>query len=108
MIQGERDGHERNGPRETAVSDRRYASRVPDAVKVRAKTLRPGGGLRSRWRTEDGRILERDRLHDTVEVYDRLAASTWASSILGTVGRSDRPTRPAPWSPEDDVPRRDL
>src|SRR6266513_429258 len=42
----------------------------PDAQKVRAKTPRPGGGRRSRWKTEDGRIIERDRLHDTVEVYD--------------------------------------
>jgi hypothetical protein len=42
----------------------------PDARKVRAKTPRPGGGRRSRWKTEDGRIIERDRLHDTVEVYD--------------------------------------
>jgi hypothetical protein len=41
-----------------------------DAQKVRAKTPRPGGGRRSRWKTEDGRIIERDRLHDTVEVYD--------------------------------------
>ena len=42
----------------------------PDAAKVRAKTPRPGGGLRSRWKTADGRIIERDRLHNTVEVYD--------------------------------------
>jgi hypothetical protein len=42
----------------------------PDAQKVRAKTPRPGGGRRSRWKTEDDRIIERDRLHDTVEVYD--------------------------------------
>jgi hypothetical protein len=42
----------------------------PDAQKVRAKTPRPGGGRRSRWKTADGRIIERDRLHDTVEVYD--------------------------------------
>jgi hypothetical protein len=42
----------------------------PDAQKVQAKTPRPGGGLRSRWKTADGRIIERDRLHDTVEVYD--------------------------------------
>src|SRR6266566_8183941 len=41
-----------------------------DATKVRAKTPRPGGGRRSRWKAEDGRIIERDRLHDTVEVYD--------------------------------------
>jgi Cytotoxic len=63
--------------------DRRGTSRVrrpfpaedtlpgfPDAQKVRAKTPRPGGGRRSRWKTADGRIIERDRLHDTVEVYD--------------------------------------
>jgi Cytotoxic len=31
---------------------------------------RIGGGLRSRWKDERGRILERDYLHDTVEVYD--------------------------------------
>ena len=38
----------------------------PDAAKIRAKTPRPGGGLRSRWRTVDGRIVVRDRLHGTV------------------------------------------
>jgi len=42
----------------------------PDAQKVRAKTPRLGGGRPSRWKTEDHRIIERDRLHDTVEVYD--------------------------------------
>jgi hypothetical protein len=42
----------------------------PDAQKVRAKTLRLGGGRQSRWKTEDGRIIERDRLRETVEVYD--------------------------------------
>jgi hypothetical protein len=26
--------------------------------------------MRSRWKTTDGRIIERDRLHETVEVYD--------------------------------------
>ena len=42
----------------------------PEAYKTRAKTPRSGGGRRSRWKTEDGRIIERDYLHDTVEVYD--------------------------------------
>jgi Cytotoxic len=42
----------------------------PDAQKARAKTPRAGGGRRSRWKTEDGTIIERDYLHDTVEVYD--------------------------------------
>jgi len=42
----------------------------PDAQKAHAKTPRSGGGRRSRWIAEDGRILERDYLHDTVEVYD--------------------------------------
>jgi hypothetical protein len=42
----------------------------PDAHKSRAKTPRGGGGLRSRWKDEGGRIIERDYLHDTVEVYD--------------------------------------
>ena len=42
----------------------------PGAEKSRAMTLRPGGGRRSRWKTEDGMIIERDYLHDTVEVYD--------------------------------------
>jgi hypothetical protein len=37
---------------------------------LRAKTPRPGGGRRSRWKTQDGRIIERDRLRDTVEVDD--------------------------------------
>jgi len=56
----------------------------PDAQKVRAKTPRPGGGRRSRWKMEDGRIIERDRLHETVEVYDPSAEDTSASSIPGT------------------------
>ncbi len=44
----------------------------PGAYKSRAKTPRSGGGRRSRWKTEDGRIIERDYLHDTVELYDSL------------------------------------
>lgn len=42
----------------------------PEAHKSRAKTPRSGGGRRSRWKTADGTIIERDYLHNTVEVYD--------------------------------------
>ena len=42
----------------------------PGAHKSRAMTPRSGGGRRSRWKTDDGTIIERDYLHDTVEVYD--------------------------------------
>jgi hypothetical protein len=33
-------------------------------------TPRSRAGHRSRWKTDDGTIIERDYLHDTVEVYD--------------------------------------
>jgi hypothetical protein len=42
----------------------------PGTQKSRAKTPRAGGGYRSRWKDEDGKIIERDYLHNTVEVYD--------------------------------------
>jgi Cytotoxic len=42
----------------------------PTAVKTHGKTPRMGGGRRSRWKMPDGTILERDYLHNTVEVYD--------------------------------------
>src|SRR5579863_4522596 len=68
----------------------------PDAQKVRAKTPRPGGGRRSRWKTEDGRIIERDRLRDTVEVYDPSGRRH-----LGEFDPWDgRQIGPAPWSRE--------
>ena len=42
----------------------------PGAHKSRAMTPRSGAGRRSRWKTDDGTIIERDYLHDTVGVYD--------------------------------------
>jgi hypothetical protein len=42
----------------------------PDAKKAPPKTTRAGGGRRTRWKTADGTILERDYLHNTVEIYD--------------------------------------
>jgi hypothetical protein len=41
----------------------------PSARKVRGKTWF-AGGLRRRWRTADGLILEWDYQHGTVEAYD--------------------------------------
>jgi hypothetical protein len=43
----------------------------PRASKASPKTPRPGGGLRHRWIDDDGRILEWDYQHGTVEQYDK-------------------------------------
>lgn len=43
----------------------------PGARRARSKTPVPGGGLRRRWKDEDGMIYEWDYQHGTVEVYDR-------------------------------------
>jgi hypothetical protein len=65
----------------------------PDAQKLRAKTPRPGGGLRSRWKTADGRIVERDRLHDTAEVKPaRSDALRGALTVMYRVVTYDRTT----------------
>ena len=66
----------------------------PDAYKVRAKTPRPGGGRRSRWRPADGRIIERDRLHDTVEVYDPTGRRHLGEFDPVERQRAGRPGRP--------------
>lgn len=43
----------------------------PDARRVRPKTpVKGGGGLRKRWKTDDGTIIEWDYAHGTVELYD--------------------------------------
>lgn len=42
----------------------------PGSYRVAAKTRMPGGRLRPRWKTPDGRIQEWDYQHGTVEVYD--------------------------------------
>ena len=42
----------------------------PGSFRVRAKTMMASGKLRPRWKTPDGRILEWDYQHGTVEVYD--------------------------------------
>jgi hypothetical protein len=43
----------------------------PHAWRAGAKTPRPGGGLRARWRDVDGKILEWDYQHGHVEMYDK-------------------------------------
>jgi hypothetical protein len=42
----------------------------PDAREVKRKTPY-AGGLRKRWKTNDGRILEWDYKHGEVEKYDK-------------------------------------
>ena len=42
----------------------------PDATKSKAKTPRPGGGLRMRWKDPDDTIYEWDYQHGHVEAYD--------------------------------------
>lgn len=42
----------------------------PEATRKHAKTPRPGGGLRARWK-DDGSIYEWDYQHGHVERYDR-------------------------------------
>jgi hypothetical protein len=70
----------------------------PDATKVRAKTPRPDDRRRSRWNTEDGRIIERDYLHETVEMYDP-GGCRHLGEFDPWEGGSARPIRPVPWSP---------
>ncbi|MGH7098234.1 MAG: colicin E3/pyocin S6 family cytotoxin [Stellaceae bacterium] len=77
----------------------------PDAQKVRAKTPRPGGGRRSRWKTADGRIIERDHLHDTVEVYDPSGRRHLGEFDPWDGAGSNHPIRGALWSPENDLSR---
>jgi hypothetical protein len=43
----------------------------PEALPARPKTPMRGGGLRKRWRTSDGTILEWGHQQGIVEVYDR-------------------------------------
>jgi Cytotoxic len=40
--------------------------------RAKRKTSRPGGGLRARWKDDDGTIYERDYLHGKVEKHDHL------------------------------------
>jgi Cytotoxic len=42
----------------------------PKAAKVLSKTPIRGGGLRKRWKDDDGTIYEWDYAHGTVEKYD--------------------------------------
>lgn len=42
----------------------------PNAKKATSKTLFPGGGLRKRWKDDDGAIYEWDYAHGAVEKYD--------------------------------------
>jgi hypothetical protein len=44
----------------------------PDANPVKPKTsIQGGGGLRKRWKDEEGNIYEWDSRHGTVEKYDK-------------------------------------
>ncbi|MGG6267990.1 colicin E3/pyocin S6 family cytotoxin [Leptolyngbya sp. AN03gr2] len=44
----------------------------PDAKPVKPKTsVQGGGGLRKRWKDEEGNIYEWDSRHGTIEKYDR-------------------------------------
>ncbi|SDW41807.1 S-type Pyocin [Pseudomonas syringae] len=44
----------------------------PDAMRAKRKTaVQNGGGLRKRWKTEKGLILEWDSQHGAVEMYDK-------------------------------------
>jgi hypothetical protein len=44
----------------------------PNAKRTKSKTpVQGGGGLRPRWETEEGHILEWDSRHGTLEKYDR-------------------------------------
>jgi len=42
----------------------------PKATKATSKTPIQGGGLRKRWKDDDGAIYEWDYAHGTVEKYD--------------------------------------
>lgn len=61
-----------NAPRISRVyAPPRTLPGFPLAKRVAAKTGRPGGGLRRRWKDPDGVIYEWDYQHGTVEAYDR-------------------------------------
>src|SRR3954468_11858228 len=77
----------------------------PDAQKGRAKTQRPGGGRRSRWKAADGRIIERDRLHETVEVYDPSGRRHLGDFDPWDGRQVSRPARRALWSLEQMIYR---
>lgn len=53
-----------------AVSPPKELPAYPAAKRARPKTPRPGGGLRARWKDDDGCIYEWDYQHGTVERYD--------------------------------------
>jgi hypothetical protein len=44
----------------------------PNAQRAKPKTPRPGGGLRARWKDDDGVIYEWDYQHGRAEKYDRM------------------------------------
>ncbi len=43
----------------------------PEAQPVKPNPVQGGGGLRKRWKDQDGNIYESDSRHGTVEKYDR-------------------------------------
>src|SRR5580658_6269841 len=79
--------------------DGRTLPGFPGAARARAKTLMPGGRLRPRWKMPDGRILERDYQHGTVEAYDRRGRHL--GEFDATTGASrGSPSLTARWNPD--------
>ncbi|WP_409566327.1 colicin E3/pyocin S6 family cytotoxin [Methylobacterium sp. J-070] len=70
----------------------------PDAVRVRPKTSRSGGGLRVRWKDANGGIYEWDCQHGHVEKYDARGSHLGAfDAVTGEpVSRADSTRRVEP------------
>ena len=66
----------------------------PDAQRVKGKTpLQGGGGIRPRWKTKRGNILELDRKKGTVEAYNK-TGRTHLGEFDPNTGRQVGPARP--------------
>jgi len=48
-----------------------YLPAYPDARRARAKTRLVDGGLRARWKDDEGKIYEWDYQHGKVEIYTK-------------------------------------
>jgi hypothetical protein len=60
------------GSDHTYITPPKRLEAFPDAMRAQPRTPRQGGGgMRARWKTGDGKILEWDYQHGTVEIYDK-------------------------------------
>src|ERR1700683_1214037 len=67
---GQGDSDEATHPRGQVTPPPKSLRAFSKAKKATAKTPITGGGLRKRWKDDDGAIYEWDNAHGTVEKYD--------------------------------------